>query len=58
MNSPTDMHSLTTSEATLTYTMCAMLELYTYYFSNYTVTCSCLVGLVAHGLETIKEALL
>lgn len=43
------------SKAMLVSLIFAKFKFYRYYFS---VTCSILLGIVAHGLETIKEALL
>lgn len=58
MGSPIDIYSLTFSKARLVYMAFAVLDFHKYYFSNYTVSCSFLLGLVPHGLETIKEAFL
>lgn len=58
MSSPINIYSLTISRVTLVYLIFAECEFYKYYLSNYTVTCSFPLGLMAHGLETTKEALL
>lgn len=58
MSSPINIYSLTISRVTLVYLIFAEFEFHKYYLSNYTVTCSFPLGLVTHGLETTKKALL